>query len=157
MTYIPGNDKWHVHIPSVHASHWHISFKRYIHTSLQYHTGIRTTRSTRTTYTFNETFELQRRWNLKNKVYQWTEEYLYTRPSHKHSKVCVKHAHAPPPRARAHICTVSMLWYFHTNPCQSSETTSRIIQQVTGACKTSGTKNYELLGRSWTLSSEYMY
>jgi len=43
------------------------------------------------------------------------------RRTHKHCKACAKHAHATPPRAHTRLYD---LWNFHTNPYQSSETTS---------------------------------
>ena len=49
------------------------------------------------------------------------------------------HGHVP-----VHVCTISMLWNFHTNPYQSDE------QQTTGAGETSITTNYQLHGKDWT-------
>ena len=43
-----------------------------------------------------------------------------------------------------HVCTISILWNFHTNPYQSSETTSGTTGD--GAVDTSRTTNYELQG-----------
>ena len=48
----------------------------------------------------------------------------HARPSHKHCKACAKqmrmhHGHVSIP-----VCTISILWNFHTNPYQFSETTS---------------------------------
>jgi hypothetical protein len=49
------------------------------------------------------------------------------------------HGHMP-----VHVCTISILWDFHTMPYQSDE------QQTTGAGETSSTTNYQLHGKDWT-------
>jgi hypothetical protein len=44
-----------------------------------------------------------------------------------------------------HICTISIMWNFHTNPCHPSEN-YELQQQGDGAGDTSRTTNYELQG-----------
>ena len=46
---------------------------------------------------------------------------------------------------RVHVCTISILWNFHTNPYQSSETTSG-NNRVTAPVTPQETTNYELQG-----------
>ena len=50
------------------------------------------------------------------------------------------HRHVP-----VHVCTISILWNFHTNPYQSSKN-YELKQQGDGAGETSRTTNYELQG-----------
>ena len=50
------------------------------------------------------------------------------------------HSHVP-----IRVCTISILWNFHTNPYQFSETTSR-NNSVTVPVKPQETTNYELQG-----------
>ena len=53
------------------------------------------------------------------------------------------HRHVP-----VHVCTISILWNFHTNPYQSSEN-YELKQQGVDAGETSITTNYELQGTGW--------
>ena len=46
------------------------------------------------------------------------------------------------------VCTISILWNFHTNPSQSSRN-YELKQQGVGAGETSRTTNYELHGTGW--------
>jgi hypothetical protein len=49
-----------------------------------------------------------------------------------------------------HVCTISILWNFHTNPYQSNN--NELKQQGDGAGETSRTTNYELQGTGWATS-----
>ena len=53
------------------------------------------------------------------------------------------HRHVPVP-----VCTISILWNFHTNPYQSSKN-YELKQQGDGAGETSITTNYELQDTGW--------
>ena len=46
------------------------------------------------------------------------------------------------------VCTISILWNFHTNPYHTSKN-YELKQQGDGAGETSRTTNYELQGRGW--------
>ena len=46
------------------------------------------------------------------------------------------------------VCTISMLWNFHTNPCHPSKN-YELKQQGDGAGEISKTTNYELQGTGW--------
>ena len=65
----------------------------------------------------------------------------HARPSHKHCKACVKHAHAPPPRARACLRGFHVVEHFKPTRTSPSETTSRNTN-VIGAAETS--RNHKL-------------
>jgi hypothetical protein len=57
--------------------------------------------------------------------------------------------HAP---VHVPVCTISILWNFHTNPYRYQYTSPVKPQlETTGvsAGETSGTKNYELHGKGW--------
>jgi hypothetical protein len=53
------------------------------------------------------------------------------------------HGHVP-----VRVCTISIMWNFHTNPYHSSEN-YELKQQGDGAGETSRTTNYELQGTGW--------
>ena len=67
--------------------------------------------------------------------------------SHKHCKVCAKHAHAPPPRARTCLHDFHLVEFSHQPvPVQWNNNSK---QQCDGAGETSRTTNYELQGTGW--------